>query len=244
MLGSVWVGFLLRIMDTFDFRSWIETRWKRCRTHSSSSEPVALAKALPSLFIWPIVVGCRAPSVSIGRGMKDKPSLSHNSPYILTLLLKPVLRAWPGSTAARATRSARKAFTTVISRQASLPEVQFGRYRSAGLASDPGIRACTSFRGERFAEAAVWKSRSQRRLCRDMRSPWYPQDTAWSPKLSEYSGHAVHLQLTENRGTPRRYKIAVRNSGGRRWRPSLEEGTADENKNVDSMAVHNFLCWS
>ena len=156
MAGSTLFCVLLRIIETFYFVSWMETRWNRCLMLSSSSDPLDLARAFASLVSWLMVVGWRPPSVSNGRGQKERPSCSHRSPYSLHLWLYAVFRAWPGSDAARPTKSVRSALMTVMSKQVSLPDVQLRRYRSAGLASDPGRRVQVLLSGDKLAEAAVW----------------------------------------------------------------------------------------
>ena len=75
----------------------------------------------------------------------------------------------------------------------SFPPDHPGRKISAGLAFVPGMRALSSFLGPRHAVAQVVKRQSLNMLCRNILSPPpQPQDTAWSPMMSDTAGHAEH----------------------------------------------------
>ena len=98
-----------------------------------------------------------APRVSTTSGTNTIPANLQGSPCLNVFSLNLAWRAWPGLSATRATNLSWRGLTTVTSMAVGLPPDQFGTSKSAGLASEPGLRALSSLRGPRQAVEHVLK---------------------------------------------------------------------------------------
>ena len=145
---------LMRIA-LFPFIKSRESREVAWLQHSLSSTPVCLATACASFFTCFSAVLCHPPRDSNAKGMKATPCLSHSSAVPLIFRLKAKSRLWPGVSAAWATVACWRGLMTVMSRAASRPSAQLGRYTSAGRLSQPGNRKRPSLTGLRTALAAM-----------------------------------------------------------------------------------------
>jgi len=145
------LGTRFRNMLALPFTRRIAILWLKCRMASDSSWPVCLARADPNLLTKDTVWLCQPPSVSTGRGRKTIPASLHASPCFVIFSPYLLARAWPGVVAAPLTSADWRGLTTVISRAVSLPADQLGMRTSAGLASDPGMRALSSLLGPKQA---------------------------------------------------------------------------------------------
>ena len=82
---GVFCGALFSNIDAFNLAT-TATLCVRCLLTSLSSSPLFLASALPILFTCSTMVLDQAPSVSTGKGQKDKPASLHGSPCLLIFL--------------------------------------------------------------------------------------------------------------------------------------------------------------
>ena len=138
-------------------------------------------KRRPQFPHLPWAEGCQPPKVSATSGRKAKPCLLHASSAPSSFPLWAWSKAKPAALAAPGIVVTFMGGVTLTSMAASLPPVQLGTRTSAGRRSLPGRRKRPSLTGPRPAATAVSKIASVGALCRLMRSPPEPQQSAWSP---------------------------------------------------------------